>query len=283
MWKPVATSHVHVAVLCACVFIQQFVISESLNVDPSCESSTRICAERESDGEEFVLLARGRPTLRLRAQKSQDAQLQKQDAQLSPATRVTAAGIMPADLWAIHDIAMIGHYGVMLKGPHMDENKSQALDLAQSAATTFAGLLPLIHPVAECRTALAAVEPASLEGIANTSWTCLGLSAANFTDPFTSETVHYDESLPAAFTSPKFQLGACNGSVWPRACSFWVSFHTMAVRADLHGKGKQFFNAILQILAGGPLFCVGCTNHARLLAQPILPIELLNESSFVGV
>jgi len=65
-------------------------------------------------------------------------------------------------------------------------------------------------------------------------------------------------------------LGACSqqwthgsepegNSRWLRACSFWSSFHTMALRADALGgdKPNRLFGALVRIIAGGALWCGG--------------------------
>jgi hypothetical protein len=46
---------------------------------------------------------------------------------------------------------------------------------------------------------------------------------------------------------------------WLRACSYWTSFHSMALRADALGEDfpNQLFGAIAKIVAGGALFCGG--------------------------
>mmetsp|Transcript_31510 Transcript_31510/g.57258 ORF Transcript_31510/g.57258 Transcript_31510/m.57258 type:complete len:284 (+) Transcript_31510:150-1001(+) len=252
-----------------------------------CRSSGDTSSNCKSQDEDFALLQTSGASLHRKVRIGQDEAARQTNSFVNrPAAdqmQTDAAGILPADLWAIHDILLLGHYGVMLKGPHMGLNATHALTVAQSAAETLAGMLPVIHPVPECRAALSAIPSHKLEAVAEASWTCLGLSASNFTSPFMSLQTPYDKSLSAAFCAPKFPLGACNGSGWPRACSFWASLHSMAVRADLHGKGQEFFNAVLQVLSGGPLYCVGCTRHVRLLGEPLLPNALLDAESFLGV
>lgn len=194
------------------------------------------------------------------------------------------SGIVPADLWGIHDLLLLGHFGVMLMGPHINVSltgPSDALRQSRSAVKVFAGMLPTIHPVPKCRAMLKSVGPSNLEAFAKASWTCLGLSEKDFNVSFTSLSVDVFESLDAMNAAPKFRLGACQGSRWPRACSYWSSMHAMGVRADLLGKGKQFFKAMVQIISGGSLFCEGCTRHLRLLAGPILPDTLNGPRDFV--
>mmetsp|Transcript_81604 Transcript_81604/g.141802 ORF Transcript_81604/g.141802 Transcript_81604/m.141802 type:complete len:300 (+) Transcript_81604:55-954(+) len=236
-----------------------------------------------------------KPTLQYAGRQDRQRQAERHGVAEAPPTlrnstektaKVTPAEIVPADLWAIHDLVLLGYYGVMLKGEKDGMNNSKALLVAQSAAENLSVMLPVVHPVAKCRTALSAVTALvkpNLSEIAETSWTCLGLSKENFTGPFTSLSAPFGQSIESAHTAPKYKEGACKDSLWPRGCSFWASFHTMGLLADVRGIGKQFFNTILQILASGPLFCVGCTKHVRLLAKPILPADILDEDSFAGV
>lgn len=203
-----------------------------------------------------------------------------------PDKKATPADIKPADLWGIHDLLLLGHYGVMLKGPHILKSQASSEGLRQSrlAVKEFAKMLPSIHPVAKCRIMLKKVNPSNLVKFANTSWTCLGLDASYLKNPFTKLDNDYDDASLSMNTMPKYQLqtklGACRYSKWPRACSFWSSIHTMGVRADLLGKGTEYFKTILSIVAGGPLFCEGCTRHLRLLNGAVLPPKLLDEKSF---
>lgn len=65
-------------------------------------------------------------------------------------------------------------------------------------------------------------------------------------------------------------LGACQNSQWHRTCSFWVSMHVMALRADSLGLGTRFFQTALSVLAGGATMCGGCTLHLQALHAPVL-------------
>lgn len=236
--------------------------------------------------ENFALSSRSRPNLRASV---------KTNLLQASARGNEPSGIVPNDLWAIHDLVLLGYYGVMLKGEHMAKNTSDALLIAQAAASKISAMLPSIHPVAKCREDLAKVaaetagsaNPASsMERVAETTWTCLGLSATDFVSPFVSLSAPWGQALQDMHSEPNstlVQLGDCNGSGWPRACSLWASIHSLALRADTLGLGREFFNATVQVLSGGPLFCVGCTRHVRLLAKPIVPSALLDADSFVGI
>lgn len=177
----------------------------------------------------------------------------------------TPAGISPLDLWAIHDLLLLGH-----KGPLIQDNVGRPL--VQAAAESLGGLLSDIHPIPQCRVAVAAA--ATLSAKAKATWSCLGLSKANFTGAFVSEKKSH--FVDAANTMPNFDkdLGACAGSKWPRGCSYWASMHAMGVRADAFQKAGVYFQAILRIISGGALYCFGCTSHWRVLNKYLLPPEL---------
>jgi hypothetical protein len=171
--------------------------------------------------------------------------------------------IVPLDLWAIHDLLMVGH-----RGPLVRTDAAASLRMVHTAADSLAGMLHDIHPVPECRLAVAQAD--TLAAKAGASWTCLGLTPSSFNGAFVSDSQsNYDVDS----TRPKFyeKLGACKDSQWPRACSYWTSMHAMGVRADMLGKGKEFFQALVHIFAGGALYCMGCTLHMRLLCEDLLP------------
>lgn len=186
----------------------------------------------------------------------------------------TPGDIAPLDLWAIHDLLVIGH-----KGPLIEENVGRSQ--VEAAANALGGLLQYVHPVPACRKALADSADAALFKKAEASWSCLGLSAANFSGAMTSESTGF---YAAANTEPKFNelLSACKGSKWPRACSYWSAFHAMGVRADAMNKAREYFDAILRIISGGALYCFGCTSHWRILNEYLLPAELRDSNGLVS-
>jgi hypothetical protein len=174
--------------------------------------------------------------------------------------------IKPLDLWAIHDLLVVGH-----KGPLVMPSSQASHEMVTSASEKLAEMLPIIHPVAACRDAVFKAE--SLTEKARASWSCLGLSSSNFTAPYESDSQpnsEVDRTAPN-FTDPNRDLGACKTSHWPRACSYWSSAHAMAVRADVFQKGHEFLEAFIDIIAGGALYCTGCTDGFRLLNKHILP------------
>jgi hypothetical protein len=177
--------------------------------------------------------------------------------------------ITPLDLWAIHDLLIVGH-----KGPLVLPSSHASHEMVTSASEKLAEMLPHIHPVAACRDAVAEAE--SLTEKAQASWSCLGLSSSNFTAPYIADSQPNSE---VDRTAPNFteQLGACKDSLWPRACSYWSSAHAMAVRADMFQQGQEFLEAFIDIIAGGALYCTGCTDGFRLLNKHILPSGAYDE------
>lgn len=181
----------------------------------------------------------------------------------------TPRSISKYDLWAIHDLLLLGKASPLLA------NTSAGKAKVEAAANNLAAMLPHIHPVPECRAAIR--DAGSLEEKAAACWTCLGLSEHNFTNPYLPNKTQFQD---AANTEVNFnadqnhKLGACRGSSWPRACSFWSSFHAMGVLADAQGTGDQLMKAISPIIAGGALYCGGCTLHWRYLNKHMLPTEL---------
>lgn len=181
----------------------------------------------------------------------------------------TPSRISKHDLWAIRDLLLLGKASPLL--PNTSAGKAKV----EAAATNLAAMLPRIHPVAECRTAVR--DAVSLEDKAAACWKCLDLSPQNFTSPYLP---HKNGFQNAANTQVNFDadqnhlLGACRESKWPRACSYWSSFHAMGVLADVHGIGDQLMKAISPIIAGGALYCGGCTLHWRYLNKHMLPAEL---------
>lgn len=177
--------------------------------------------------------------------------------------------IKPLDLWAIHDLLLVGH-----KGPLVMPSAQASHEMVALASEKLGYLLPFIHPVAACRDAIA--QAVSLDAKAQASLSCLGLGIENFTDAYTSDAQPNSE---VDHTSPNFneQLGACRSSQWPRACSYWSSAHALSVRADIFRKGPELLEAFIGIIAGGALYCTGCTDGFRLLNKNILPFGAFEE------
>jgi hypothetical protein len=197
--------------------------------------------------------------------------------------RVGPESIVPKDLWGIHDLLMLGRYGLMMRGPHNSNasEPSNALLDVQAGADALASMLHLVHPVARCREAIAKAK--SFVAKANASLSCLGLCDADFDVVFANMNVNNETAKKARHPKVLFadQLGVCKTSLWPRACSFWASLHAMSVRADMLGKGKAYLMAVTRIMAGGALFCGGCQRHFILLMQPLIPASINDKRNHV--
>jgi len=178
----------------------------------------------------------------------------------------TPGGISQLDLWAIHDLLLLGH-----SAPLIQESDTAGLKIVQDSAISLGDMLGTIHPVAACRESIG--QEQTLPGKALASWACLGLGAKNFSGPYTASKKAFQDT---ANTEPKFDkaLGACAGSKWPRACSYWASMHAIGVLADVEQKAPEFFQAVLHLMSGGALDCFGCTSHFRFLNEKLLAPEL---------
>lgn len=194
----------------------------------------------------------------------------------------------PNDLWGVHDLLLIGWQAVMLQ--------DEALVLqAKGAVLDVARHLPALHPHADCRTRFAQIAgcsagevappigEAELRSMANASWACL--PGAFTVDDFSISFGIEAQGNPALRPERSNQLGACSGSRWPRACSYWIAFHAMAARADmlLDSQTKaDWLVALSVVIRSGVTMCIGCTAHFQLLMQPMLPM-LVGRQSFRDV
>jgi hypothetical protein len=214
-----------------------------------------------------ILSAKGEVLLSRNAPRNSEL-----DRELKP----RPSGIVEYDLWAIRDLLKVGKRGALL---FTDDNETvqnhPGVPKVHAAVDALANMLHEIHPVPACRAAIQ--QATTTDAKADAAWSCLGLTEANFTGAFTDKN---QKAVKASRTEPKFKqlLGACKDSLWPRACSYWTSMHTMAVRAEHAQKGDKFVEAVFPIMAGGALFCYACTSHFVLLNQYLLPIELRNAS-----
>jgi len=203
------------------------------------------------------------------------------------------ADITPNDLWAIHDLLLVGYDGYFMK------KDSPGHAEAQEAAAELARLLPHLHPHLPCRemltTAMARYppvprgpseayllpQPAIVEA-AEAAWRCLpaAFTVASFTASFSLAALQDDQQAQQA-KDPNLRdhsvLGACLLSKWPRTCSYWASIHGMALRADALGLGAPFLRAIVPILASGATMCGGCTLHFRALHRPVLSSAMIQD------
>jgi len=226
-----------------------------------------------------VLFNVASPGRRLRAvQLKRAADATKQ--QSSPST------IVPNDLWAIHDLVEAGYGAIMMTPGSAGERE------VQKAALELVELLPQLHLYEPCRVSIREAlltagtgERARVVAAARASWTCLPgkFDHTSFNKCYDMEDAEMLASTNVSATSfalakranmpgltDESVLGACKGSAWPRTCSYWVSMHTMAYRADALGLAKPFLRAVVPLLSGGNTFCWGCTKHFRVLTEPVL-------------
>jgi len=198
----------------------------------------------------------------------------------------------PDDLWAIHDLLLAGYAGIFMKPD------SLGLKEVKTASKKLTALLPAIHPLDQCRQRFADTLGGTIGSpfakevtdemqmqAALDAWDCLPshFKAEDFKDPFLPDALGNFEAYKAAkMTVPKNRLkGVCGLSPWPRTCSFWVSMHLLAARADLLLLGHELLDALVPILAGGATFCGGCTKHFRALTKPLLSPAIVQDFSDV--
>jgi hypothetical protein len=197
--------------------------------------------------------------------------------------------IVPNDLWGIRDLLLIGY-----SAPFMKVNTTGAR-LVQNAALELARLLPKLHPYGPCRKEAASLLAEShsesdlsvIKRAAASAWSCLpaNYNESSFIGGFSEDMIgDYAKSFDGRMPQPENTnlLGACDGSLWPRTCSYWSSLHLMAERADASGNSAKFMNAVVPIIAGGALLCEGCTLHFTTLHQDVLPKSIISDDREEG-
>jgi len=198
---------------------------------------------------------------------------------------VRPSGIVPNDFWALHDMLLIGYSAVFMK-----EGSNGKKEVRQ-AALELARLLPEVHPHEPCRQMLSEALNGCTEDkqtviiAAEVSWSCLPgkFTTSSFSSAYTAKAIDsFEGAVMARMPQPKERnasetLGVCRGSQWPRACSYWSSLHSMALRADALGLGRAFMRATLPVLAGGATLCNGCTLHLIALNKPVLSDDVMRE------
>jgi len=192
-------------------------------------------------------------------------------------------GAVPNDLWGIRDMVLLGYSAVFMKP------NSTGMRGVQEGAIELTDMLPQLHPHPLCRSQLESTlasienEQEKIIHAARVCFSCLPgkVSVDSFDLPFREEYMN-DLGRAALGRMPIFRdlssLGACRDTDWPRTCSYWVSLHAMSYRADLLQLGERFMNAIVKIMAGGALTCHGCTNHFKLLHQPVLSAAIFRDA-----
>jgi len=198
--------------------------------------------------------------------------------------------IVPNDFWAVRDLLLVGHDAIFMKPD------SDGAGEVKQAAVELAKLLPKLHPHENCRERMADLlegqtdDTAIVTSLAKEAWACL---PGNFSTAMFDAAYDPSNVLGAAGVNTKEYLagmaskmphlldesllGACQGSQWPRTCSYWVSFHGMAYLADVHGLSRQFLRALAPVIAGGATMCHGCTLHFRLFHEPMLSENLVKD------
>eukprot|EP00746_Dinoflagellata_sp_MGD_P131838 gnl/MRDRNA2_/MRDRNA2_65582_c0_seq1.p1 gnl/MRDRNA2_/MRDRNA2_65582_c0~~gnl/MRDRNA2_/MRDRNA2_65582_c0_seq1.p1 ORF type:complete len:314 (+),score=47.51 gnl/MRDRNA2_/MRDRNA2_65582_c0_seq1:171-1112(+) len=196
----------------------------------------------------------------------------------------SALVIKANDLHAIHDLLMVSYAGIWMR-----PEDHAGIEKIQKAVCGIASLLPTIHPVEECRQVFSKLmshsgRPAHTKNceevvikMAEGAWQCLPgrFSAADFSAAFTSAawTDHDLEKRarnPMLMAQKRDLLGVCRESTWDRTCSYWVSLHSMTLRAEQLGKGKEFLKNAIQAISSGATQCKGCQRHFRMLHEPLL-------------
>eukprot|EP00658_Telonema_sp_P-2_P079220 TRINITY_DN7599_c0_g1_i2.p1 TRINITY_DN7599_c0_g1~~TRINITY_DN7599_c0_g1_i2.p1 ORF type:complete len:228 (+),score=60.95 TRINITY_DN7599_c0_g1_i2:242-925(+) len=174
-----------------------------------------------------------------------------------------SAAIMANDLWGLHDLLLVGFSAVF------EANSTGGKSAIQQAALNLTQMLPTLHPVGKCRTALSAIiANRELEGeslvaeMALASWECLPhqYTEGDFSATFSPECVS-NVSLAKQAKNPKVlppanaQLSSCRHSGWDRTCSYWSAIHTLALQAEANS--VELLPVLVMVLWGGVTQCSG--------------------------
>lgn len=187
------------------------------------------------------------------------------------------------DLWGIHDLILLG-----FRAPFMQPG-SAGLQEVQASVGELILMLPQVHPHPPCRQLMTTVVAGTAPGhdrviqAAQAAWDCLPAkyTPASFSVAFTPDGLDAGSELAGDARDPAVLdptvLGACATTQWHRTCSYWVSLHAMAYRADGLRMGPRFLYNVINILAGGATMCGGCTLHLRALHKPVLSSYVVND------
>lgn len=197
----------------------------------------------------------------------------------SPDNSAAPADFVANDLWAVHDLLLVGYAAPFMK-PGSDGERT-----VRASAVELARLLPLLHPYKPCRQQVGVALTGNpgmgdldvVAAAADASWACLPakFSATDFMQPVSAKHMHARSGLvhlkSTAPLSPKsMQLGACRLSSWPRTCSYWAVLHGMALQADHSGKSWEFLKAVANVISGGVTMCSSCNMHFVLLMEGLV-------------
>ena len=132
-----------------------------------------------------------------------------------PSTTNPAALIQPNDLYALHDLLLVGYAAVFVKAD------SAATQLVQEMAVDLTALLPVVHPWGPCRAAFAQLEPLpdpadTVARAAQVAWDCLPheFEQADFSATFDRQCIT-DVALaksaknPSVLPASRSSLSAC--------------------------------------------------------------------------
>lgn len=212
--------------------------------------------------------------------------------QLLPKTQVRGPTLALAnanDLWAIHDLLLIGEAAIFM----LPASPGRAQ--VQKSSRNFARLVAVLHPYETCRTRLSealgpypgpwatqALERSSVVQAAEVAWGCLPakFKADKFDTNFSAQALDSWELAKAArnpILKDSSVLGVCRDSAWARTCSYWASLHAMAARADLLSLSGEFLDAVFPILAGGATLCGGCTRHLKAMVGEVLQPSVVSD------
>lgn len=213
-----------------------------------------------------------------------NASTETRESQLSEneANRTVIHDIIANDLWAIHDMLLVGYGAVFMipqSGGYWD---------VQDSSVEFASILKDLHPFEACRTMIGLElkkdydKKTKVIAVANATWSCLpaNFNRTFFEQPFVPE--YLDENRAGIYAGrfPTVRkpymdlLGSCSDSPWPRTCSYWTALHLMAYRADALMLSNRFLRIMTSLIAGGITMCGGCTLHFRVLLARLLSKNL---------
>lgn len=186
----------------------------------------------------------------------------------------------PNDMYGLHDIVLTGYVAPFMK------DRSGGMEIVRdSTASLVRDFLPVLHPIKKCRDEMIKIVTNSatfgsdhelIERSADLMWSCLParFDQNDFDHPFTSSTLLNKRDVLDArnpILRRRSAVHACRDSHWDRTCSFWISIHSLALRAEqmlaLQRKNlmkrmtslklESFLSLLLTTMAGGLTQCRG--------------------------
>jgi len=179
-----------------------------------------------------------------------------------PSTSNPAPLIQPNDLYALHDLLLVGYAAVFVK---VD---SAATQQVQDMAVDLTALLPVVHPWAPCRAAFTQLEPLAdpadtIARAARVAWDCLPheFKSTDFSATFDRQCIT-DVALAKSAKNPKVlpaarsSLSTCEASKWDRTCSYWSVIHSTALWAESSSQ-PLVLKLLIVLLWSGATQCSG--------------------------